>query len=280
MKSLLAFIFCLFVNQALANIVVRDDDGHQLSLQKPAQRVISLAPHITELLFAAGGSEHVVGVSAYSDFPEAASRIPVVGDSRALDVEKIITLRPDLIVVWRQGTSARQIAQLIKLGIPIYFNDAHRLEDIPKGILILGQLLGTELKAKIAATDFLAQLNAISKRYANLPRVRLFYQVWDKPLYTLSGEHIVNDAIHVCGGDNIFASQKAIAPSVSVEAVLKENPDAIVATSSVSLWEKYPAMKAVKFGNLFVMDENLLGRAGPRMILGVAALCEKVNQAR
>jgi iron complex transport system substrate-binding protein len=270
---------------ASATISVKDGDGNTVTLQKPAQRIISLAPHITELLFAAGGASHVVGVVEYSDFPEAAKKIAQVGSSRELDLERIMALKPDLIVVWRHGESERQIEMVRKLGIPMFQSEPQRLDDIPDDVARLGQLMGTEAAAGRTADQLRGQLADLRKRYASRSAVRSFYQVWDQPLYTLNGRHIITDALHLCGGENIFAKLPVTAPVVSVEAVLQENPEAIFATAEknyggVSMWKAYPTLAAVRNGNLFTIGGNLLNRAGPRMIAGAAQLCEKLELAR
>lgn len=250
---------------------------------EPAQRIISLSPHITELLFAAGGQNRIVGVINHSDYPAAAKHIPVIGDSHALDLERIILLKPDLIVIWRQGSSAKHIEQLKKLNVPLYFSEAHRLTDIPNDIEALAKLMGTEQQANKVADDLRNRLSMLTKQYSNQLPVRLFYQIWDKPLVTINGQQMVSDAIRVCGGVNVFSNQKMIAPNVSIEAVLQINPEAIVATSdqrSLAMWMRYPTIEAVKRGNLIELDSNLINRAGPRMILGVADLCQKLDQVR
>jgi iron complex transport system substrate-binding protein len=270
---------------AQAAVSVRDDDGNTVTLQKPAQRVISLAPHLTELLFAAGGGSHVAGVVAYSDFPEEAKTVPQIGSSSQVDLERIMALKPDLVVVWRSGNSEQQIEMLRKLGVPMYHSEPRKLEDIPASLRKLGQLMGTEAAAHPTAAQLEKQLADLRGRYAKRPVVRSFYQVWDKPLYTLNGQHIVSDALRLCGGENIFARLPVTAPVVSVEGVLQENPEAIFATAEknyggVSMWKAYPTLTAVRNGNLFTIDGNLLNRAGPRMIAGAAMLCEKLELAR
>jgi iron complex transport system substrate-binding protein len=287
MNTSKAFIFlaALAAAQAQAVITVKDDDGNPVTLQKPAQRVISLAPHVTEMLFAAGGGSHVVGVVAYSDFPEEAKKIPQIGSNREVDLERIMALKPDLIVVWRHGSSERQIEMVRKLGVPLFHSEPQKLDDIPESVARLGQLMGTEKVAEPAAADLRQQLASLRARYAKRPTVRVFYQVWDKPLYTLNGKHIVSDALRLCGGENIFASLAVTAPVVSVEGVLQENPEAIFATAEknyggVSMWKPYGTLLAVRNDNLFTIDGNLVNRSGPRMIAGAATLCEKLELAR
>lgn len=276
-----------FTLHAHAAITVVDDDGNTVTLQKPAQRIVAMAPHVTELLFAAGGGAKIVGAVSYSDYPEAAKRIPQIGSNRQIDMERVIAMKPDLIVVWMHGSSERQIEELRTLGIPMFHSEPRKLDDIAASLQKMGKLMGTEAIAEPAAAKLRQDLAALTARYANRPPVRMFYQVWDKPLYTLNGAHIVSDSVRVCGGVNIFAPLKVTAPVVNVEAVLQEDPEAIFSTGEgsqndggVNLWKPFTNMTAVKRGNLFRLDGNLLNRAGPRMVAGTAALCEKLELAR
>ncbi|NMM27276.1 MAG: cobalamin-binding protein [Glaciimonas sp.] len=294
MKNRLTQLFltlCLLSSQAMAAISVQDDAGKTVTLQKPAQRVVTLAPHVTEMVFAAGGGERIVGTVSYSDFPAAAKSIPQVGDNRQIDMERVIALKPDLIVVWLHGNAERQITQLRTLGIPLFYSEPHKLNDIADNILRIGQLLGTDQTAQAAAAELRQKLAKLKAQYRSRPPVRMFYQVWDKPLYTLNGQHILSDAMRLCGGENIFADMTVTAPNVSIEAVLQENPEAIFSGDQrnqrtqpsgggVTLWQRYSTMTAVQRGNLFSLDGDLLSRAGPRMIDGAAALCEKLELAR
>nr|WP_314547500.1 cobalamin-binding protein [uncultured Massilia sp.] len=285
MKRLLFLATVAATLHAQAAVTVKDDAGNAVTVQKPAMRVISLAPHITELLFAAGGGSHVVGVVSYSDFPEEAKKIQQVGSNRELDLERILALKPDLVVVWRHGSSERQIEVIKQLGVPMFHSEPQKLEDIADNVAKLGQLMGTDAVAGPAAADLRKRIGALRNRYANRPVVRTFYQVWDKPLYTLNGKQIVSDALRLCGGENIFANLNVTAPVVSIEGVLQENPEAIFGTAEknyggVSLWKPYPNLTAVRNDNLFTIDGNLVNRAGPRMIAGAEQLCEKLEIAR
>lgn len=287
MRLRLFLLACSITAHASAAISVRDDAGDTIVLQRPAQRVASLAPHVTELLFAAGGGERIVGTVSYSDYPAAARTIPRIGDNRQVDIERLMALKPDLLVVWRHNASSRQLEQLRQLGIPLFYSEPHKLDDIPDALERLGRLLGTEQQAQQSATELRRQLNSLAARYRNKPVVRVFYQVWDRPLYTLNERHIVSDAIRVCGGENIFAKLSAPAPQISIEAVLQENPEAVVsgdtrnqAPGGVEIWKQYPTLLAVRRSNLFALDSDLLNRPGPRIIAGAAALCEKLEQAR
>ena len=283
--ALAAMAMTLGSSAANAAITVRDDDGNVVTLQKPAQRIIAMAPHVTELLYAAGGGDKIVGAVTYSDYPEAAKKLPRVGDNRQVDMERVIAMKPDLIVIWLHGASERQIETLRQLNIPMFHSEPTKLDGIADNVLRLGQLMGTESVAQPVAAEIRQQFAALAKQYSNRPPVRMFYQVWDKPLYTLNGTSIVSDAMRLCGGVNIFSDLKVTAPVVSTEAVLQADPEAIFGTSEknyggVNLWRPYGTMKAVRSDNLFTLDGELLNRAGPRMVAGTVALCEKLELVR
>ncbi len=288
-KTLLASVLlasCL-THYAHAEISVRDDSGAMVSLKQPAQRVISLAPHVTELLFAAGGGKQVVGVVAYSDFPAAAKAIAQVGDNRQWDMERIIALKPDLLVVWQHGNSEQQIAALRKLGVPLFHSEPKKLDQIADSVAKLGRLLGTDQIAEQQAKTMRSQLQELRQQYSKRAPVRLFYQVWDKPLYTLNGKQIVSDAMQVCGAENVFAALPITAPNVSIEAVLKENPEVIIsgeknnqAGDGLAMWQAYASLLATKRGNLLPINGDLLSRSGPRMLEGTKMLCELLDKVR
>jgi iron complex transport system substrate-binding protein len=287
-KLLLAGLWLTLVAGAgQAAITVVDDLGNKVTLQQPARRVISMSPHLTELLFAAGGGERIVGAMNFSDYPEAAKKIPLIGSNSQIDLERVLALKPDLLVVWQSGNTARQLEQLRQLGIPMFYSEPHQLDEVAQTLTRFGELLGTGPAAQAAAADFRGQLARLAGQYRQRPVVRVFYQIWDKPLYTLNGKQIVSDAIRLCGGENIFAKLKVVAPSVSMEAVLQENPEAIIggdqhdpADAGLNIWKPYKGLLAVQRGNLFNLGGELLTRAGPRMVLGAADLCAKLELAR
>jgi iron complex transport system substrate-binding protein len=210
-----------------------------------------------------------------------------VGSNRQIDMERVAALKPDLIVIWMHGSSERQIEQIRALGIPMFHSEPKKLDDIASSLTRIGKLMGTEKVADAAAADLRRQLAALTAKYAGKAPVRMFYQVWDKPLYTLNGGHIVSDAVRVCGGENIYAAMKVTAPVVSFESVMGDDPEVIISTGEraredggVAVWKSFTSMTAVRRNNLFQLDGNLLNRAGPRMIAGAAILCEKLELAR
>jgi iron complex transport system substrate-binding protein len=287
MLKLLAALACALCLDAAAAITVRDDNGNQVTLDKPARRVIALAPHVAEMLYAAGGGERIIAAVDYADYPEQAKALPRVGSNRLIDLERVAALRPDLIVVWLHGSSERQIDQIRALGIPMFHSEPKKLDDIAATVVRLGRLMGTEPVADAAAAGIRGQLASLSAKFAGRPPVRMFYQVWDKPLYTLNGGHIVSDAMRLCGGENVFGKLKVTAPVVGVEAVLQADPEAIFSTADrsgdeggIGIWRQFPNLTAVKRANLFRVDGDLLNRSGPRMVAGAASLCEKLELAR
>jgi iron complex transport system substrate-binding protein len=276
---------------AHAAITVTDDTGATVTLPAPAQRVISLAPHVTELLYAAGGGAKMVGAVSYSDYPPDAKQLPRVGDNKALDLERIVALKPDLIVVWRHGNAQRQLERLRELHVPLFFSEPHRLDDVAVSLTKLGQLLGTSPAADAAAAAYRQDIARLRTQYASRPPVSVFYQVWERPLMTLNGEHMVSDVITLCGGRNVFARLEPLVPTVSTEAVLAANPEAIVTSApgatqpdtrlpQLDTWRAWPALTAVANQNLFAIDGDLLNRPAPRIAQGAQRLCEDLETAR
>ena len=286
-RLLPALLLALSAHLAQAAVSVVDDSGQRVTLARPAQRVISMSPHVTELLFAAGGGARIVGAMNYSDFPEAARKIPLIGSNSQIDLERVVAMKPDLLIVWRSGNTARQIAQLQSLGIPVFHSEPRSFEMVADSLVRFGRLLGTDATANAAAAGFRSQVTALRTRYGKRPPVSVFYQAWDNPLYTLNDEQIASDAIRLCGGRNIFGHLKTIAPQVGIEAVVQADPEAIVGGElytpqdrGLSIWRPYRGMTAVKRDNLFTLDEELLTRAGPRIVHGAARLCERLEMAR
>lgn len=264
---------------------VTDDAGHRLTLLAPARRIVSLAPHATELLYAAGAGDQVIGVSEFSDYPQKARQVPRIGSAAALDLERIVGLKPDLVVAWSSGNAAAQITRLKNLGIPVFESEPHDFAGIASNIERLAQLAGTEAAGRAAASSFRARLDLLSGRYARRAPVRVFYQVWDKPLMTLNGQHMVSAVMRLCGGHNIFDSLPQLAPMVGVEAVVRADPEVIIGDSAEqnnapSAWRRFPKMTAVARGNLFMLDPDLLTRPGPRIIDGAEQMCQRLETAR
>lgn len=268
---------------AAAAVSAVDDSGHLISLPAPAKRIVSLAPHATELLFAAGAGARVVGVSSYSDYPTQARRLPSIGDAMRADLERILALKPDLIVAWQSGNPAAQLAKLRSVGIAVFDSEPRKLDDIASSLERLGTLAGTDA-GRTAAAHFRAEVRALRERYASRTPVTVFYQIWPSPLMTLNDAHIVSEAIRLCGGVNVFGRLAPLVPTVSREAVVQADPQAIFISDedgrTFDRWRTLTHMTAVRNNTLFRADGSVMNRAGPRLLDATARLCEQIDQAR
>jgi iron complex transport system substrate-binding protein len=271
---------------ALAAVQAVDDGGTTVTLAAPALRIVSLAPHATELLYAAGAGQRVVGVLATSDWPPEVAGKPRVGDSRALDLERIVALAPDLVVTWPYAAPA-QVGPLVARGVPVFIANPATIDGIALDLERLGTLAGTAPTATLRAAELRARLARLQSRYAGARTVRVFYEIWNAPLYTIGGDHLISQALRMCGGENVFAALTLPAPGVSVEAVLAARPQAILAGADGAVrpawlddWKRWPTLPAVALGNLYTVDANLLHRAGPRFVDGVEMLCATLAEAR
>jgi len=269
-----------------AAITVTDDAGRQVLLGQPARRIVSLAPYLSELLFAAGAGKAVVGVSEFSDYPEAAAAVKHVGGGTGLDLEAILALQPDLVVAWQSGNPVNQVERLRSLGLTVFLSEPRQLLDVPDTLLRLGRLAGTETVAKEAADSFIARYRQLEKRYARSPLVSVFYQIWEQPLMTLNGEHLFTDVLRLCGGRNVFAELPALAPQVDIEAVLAADPEVIVVavddqdSSLLAAWQHWPSLSAVQNGHVYAVARDQLVRHTPRILEGAEELCAILEGVR
>jgi iron complex transport system substrate-binding protein len=270
-----------------AETVVTDDTGATLRLEAPARRIVSLAPHVTETLYAAGAGTRLVGAVEYSDYPEAAQKLARVGGYSKLDLEAIAALKPDLAVGWASGNAPAHIEKLRALGIPVYLSQPERIDDVAQSLERYGELAGTQAAAREAAAAFRARLQALRERYGARPKVRTFYQIWKQPLMTVGGGQVISDAIRLCGGENVFADLRPLAPQVTVEAVLAADPEAIVASGMdearpewLDDWRQWKSLAAVKRDNLFFIPPDLIQRHTPRIVEGAEKLCAQLETAR
>ena len=271
--------------QAGAAISVVDDSGRTVALSAPAHRIVSLAPSTTELLFAAGAGRYVVGTSSYSDYPPEATQIAQVGDAAMINMERIVSLKPDLIIVWSHVDAGAVLEKLQVLGIPVYHSEPRRIADIAKSIVDMGTLAGTTAEAGRVADALNERFGALRRKYAGRPPIRVFYQVWERPLMTISGNQMINDAIELCGGVNIFVNVAATVPTVSREAVVAANPDVIVTydgqtEDALAGWKTLTTMHATAWGNLVALSTPTLGRSSPRFVEGAENLCIELDRAR
>ena len=289
MTRLLVLVLLLVQASAVrAEIALADDRGRDLVLQEPAQRIISLAPNLTELLFAAGAGARLVGAVAlaYSDFPAPTRRVAGVGDSSAIDVERVVALKPDVVLAWRSGNPSETIAKLEQLGVRVFVTEPGTLEAIADEIERFGRIAGTDDVAGKAAAQFRRDIAALRHDYQSRRPVSVFYQVWHEPLMTVNGKQVISAVIDLCGGRNIFAGLPALVPRVSLEAVLAANPEAIVTASdrpaaeALANWSNWQQLRAVRDGNLVVIPSDDISRPTPRLLKGARRLCAQLERIR
>ena len=263
-----------------APIRLVDDAGHTLEFDRPPQRIVSLTPHLTELLFAVGAGSQVVGVDSASDYPQAAQVLPRIGDYSRVNFERILALKPDLVIVWMGGNRAADIHGLNKMGLPVLHTQATRLDDVARLLRLIGRASGHVEQAEVAARDYSAGLAALRGRATRQPPVSVFYQVWDRPLMTVGGAHWISDALTLCGARNVFADLHALSPVVSREAVLRRAPELILSGSDAPdmrrQWQRFADLPAVKKQAFARLDADRLHRPTPRLLEGVTALCAAV----
>lgn len=288
MQKLYASVFCaLACLPARAEIVMTDVSGATIKLAAPARRIVSLAPHITELLFAAGAGSHVVGNVEYGDYPPAARSLTKVGGYSRLDLEAIVALKPDLVMAWQSGNAPAAVSHLLAMGLNVHLSQSNRIEDIAGELERIGKLAGTEVTANSAATAFRERYARLAARYGQRSPVTVFYQIWKQPLMTINRDQIISDAIRLCGGRNVFAHLPILAPTVTVEAVIAANPEAIVASGMgdsrpewLDDWRRWSTLAAVTGDNLYFILPDLIQRHTPRILDGAEKLCTHLETVR
>ncbi|HWA37642.1 MAG TPA: cobalamin-binding protein [Burkholderiales bacterium] len=280
-------LLSLACSAAFGQIRVQDDYGGTVELAAPARRIVSLSPHLTELLYAAGAGERLVGAVEFSDYPPAAKALPRVGSDAGIDVERVLALQPDLVVAWPNVGSVRTVNQLQQLGLRVFRSEPRALEDIATTLERLAVLGGTATEGKRAAEAFRARVGALGKRYAGASRVRVFYQIWDRPLLTVNGQHVITRVVELCGGENVFAALPLLAPEVDREAVLRADPDVIVASGSggdppgwLAGWRQFGGLRAAARGQLYSIPPDVIQRHTPRILEGAEQLCAILERVR
>ena len=277
-------IVCLVAAPGASAAESREDPDATLALSRPAERIVTLAPHLAEIAYFSGAATKLVGVSRFSRLPPAAGGLPVVADAGHIDVERVLALKPDLVLGWRSGNSALQIGRLERLGIRVVVTEVRTLDDIPRLAREIGLLAGTPVVAEARARQFERELGGIREHFSRAEPVSVFLEIWHRPLLTISGEHLISDAIRSCGGRNVFAAPDAITVRISRERLLGAQPEAIVTSGHGSdareAWRGLEHVPAVRNGRIYAVDAELLHAQGPRVLEGVRALCERLELAR
>jgi iron complex transport system substrate-binding protein len=283
----LVLLFCSeWPGQSCAAVEIRDDRGAAVTLAAPAKRIVALAPHLTEIAFAAGAGDRLVGVARYSDFPGAARGLPQIGDAARIDLERIIMLKPDVILAWKSGNHAGDMARLEQLGFQVFVTEPSRLSDMPRLLRAVGTIAGTAAAARRASDKFNLEIKSLLEDYGSRSPLRVFYEIWHRPLLTVNGEHMISGVIELCGGRNVFAAAPLLTPAVSVEAVLAAQPEVILGGGSAGSEEEFVAqwrrkhVEKLRSIPVFYVAPDEIQRQTPRIVEGARTICEHLEQVR
>jgi len=286
MRLLSILLVCCSLS-VMAEVRVVDDNGDEVRLAVPAQRIISLAPNITEVLFHIGAGDQIVGADEYSNYPEAANQILRVNNHAAANYELILSLKPDLVIAWQSGNGDKIINPLRKLGIPVFVVETHQIERIPNLFRRFGQLSGNNDLAQQRIEEFTQRLQLLGDAQTGKSVVRTFYQIWDQPLITLNGKHMVSDVIELCGGINIFADAVPLVPYVNIESIVAADPQVIIAGGSqeeqpgwYSSWQQWTGISAVQHKQIYLIPADLMQRHSVRILDGAQMMCNYLDSAR
>ncbi len=278
----LALIFLLACEPAAERDNAADSSIPEIS---GALRVVTLAPHLAELVYAAGAGDTLVAVSAYSDYPDEVADLPVIGDAFVVDQELLALIDPDILFAWQSGTPQHVVGELTKQGYRVELIRTRSLEDVALALEAIGRLTGFAATAARVAAEYRQGLAALADLHSAEDSISVFYQIQKRPLYSVNGDHYVSELIGLCGGQNIFSDLINLAPLVSVEAVIERNPEVLLVSSdseenALNVWGRWPDMAANRFGNHYVMQADEIGRPTPRLLLAGEALCNALRQAR
>jgi iron complex transport system substrate-binding protein len=270
-----------------AAIVITDDRGITLNLSAPAARIVALAPSITELVYAAGAGARVAAVPRFSDYPAEAAALPQIGDASSIDVERVLSLMPDLIIGWKSGNRASDIARLERLGFKLFVIEPAALADVPRVLRAIGVLAATAAKAEAVARAFEDGVQALRVRYAGAAKVRVFYEIWHQPLMTVNNRHMISDVIRLCGGENIFSELPVLTPVVSLEDVIARRPEVVLGGGSAvsaeelaALWRQHARLAGLRGLPALRIDPDAIQRQTPRVLEGAQQVCEHLDSVR
>ena len=282
-RYVVAALLTVVAQTGLGDIVVRDFAGRDVRLAAPAQRIVALAPHITENVFSAGAGDRLVGAVAYSDYPEQAKAVPRVGNFQSWSLESLVALQPDLVLLWSSGNGIDTLPVFDRLGISVFVSEPRKLSDVADTIRKIGKLAGTRSVAEAEARRIEQTLATLGDEYRREQPVSVFYQIWNEPLQTVNGEHLISQLMALCGGYNVFADAPSLAPKINIESVLARDPDAIVASGMDTArpewlddWRGYPSLIAVRSGALFFIPPDHVQRPTARVLLGARELCRQL----
>jgi vitamin B12 transport system substrate-binding protein len=255
--------------------------------QTTAQRIIALSPSTVEQLYAIGAGDRIVGTVEYADYPEAAKKIPRVGNYAGIQIEQALALKPDLIVAWKGGNKQADLDKLKSLGVKVHQSQITSISQISHDLRKLGELTGLQQNAERVINDIAKKYRKISQTYATKKTVKVFYQLWHQPLRTIGPDSWIESLLKDCNAINLFSEANAPYPQVSFESVLVKNPQVIIIPhhsgnqgAKTEHWSKWPEIDAVKSQQIHVLNGDLLHRFTPRALDGLDTLCQRIDQAR
>ena len=271
--------------QAAAQLTLRDDLGRPIVLKEPAKRIVTLSPSLTELVYAVGAGNLVVGVDSLSDYPPEAKSVAQVVTGAQFSIEQLAHLKPDLVLAWRDGIRPADVEAISAFGATVFVANARRIEDVPRLLEIVGRLAGRDSGPVIA--EFEGRLERVRRANAQKRRVTAFLEIWNRPLTTISGTHFLSEALEICHAENVFGARVGSAPRVSWDDVAREDPFVIVGAGSASNAEEFrsnwairSSLGAVKARRLVYLESDTIQRPSPRMPAGIEQLCRTIDQVR
>jgi len=283
-----SFIFLgLFITQTCsAGISLPQADGETLTLPRPAERIITLAPNLAELLFAAGAGARLKAVVEYSNFPTQVTRLPRVGDAFRIDLERILEYEPDLVIAWKSGNSQTALQKLNELGITVWEIEITRPADIAVVVENMSRAAGTEAAGVVVAEQLRDRLTHLQQQNANKAPVDYFYQIAARPLYTVNGQHIISRSLEICRGVNVFSNLPTLAPQISRESVILANPQVMVAPETPAEvpallgWQEWSGLQAVENDAMIYLPADEISQATPRLLDAIELACKLLDKAR
>jgi iron complex transport system substrate-binding protein len=282
----LVFFGLLTAQTCVASITLSQANGETLTLPGPAQRIITLAPNLAELLFAAGAGTQLKAVVEYSNFPTQVTQLPRVGDAFRIDLERILEYEPDLVIAWKSGNSQIALQKLKQLGITVWQIEITRPEDIAEVVENMSRAAGTEAEGVAVARQLRDRLTHLQQQNSDKTPVDYFYQIAARPLYTVNGQHIISRSLEICGAVNVFSDLPALAPQISRESVILANPQAMIAPESpgeapaLQGWQEWPRLQAVENNSLIYLPADEISQATPRLLDSIELACKLLDKVR
>ena len=261
-----------------------DDAKLTVTLQQPAQRIVTLAPSLTELAFAAGVGDKVIAVSSYSDYPLSAKKLPQISDASGVSLEALLALKPDLVIAWKSGNRATDLQRIRDFGIPVFAIEIERMNDVPRALRNIGLLAGVKEPSERAAVEFEQKVEALRRANSNKSKVSVFFEISREPLMTVNRDHAISEVIRLCGGENAFADATPLVFVAPLEELFRKQPDAIIYTASEKReeapWPRYRGLAAATGKRIYRVASDPILRAGPRLAEGAAQVCAALDLAR